>query len=222
MKNKNEKSIKCSKCGTEFQGNFCPECGEQAENDKSAKKSKVKKGCLIVFIVPIALFTLLLLIGLALPDTPQTEPVDNSTISNSIASTTDSINTNPTEPLTEDVTEPSKELSESNTNTTVTDNISSKTDSNNTTTKKAQQNTSTTTTKKNVQNNTTTTTKKNTQNNVGSGTYVLNTNTKKIHKQTCSQVKRIDSLNKDVVTLTKSELQNYLNNGYTYCGHCFK
>lgn len=238
MKNQKEKSIKCSKCGTEFQGSFCHECGTPAEKDKSSKKAKVKKGCLITFLIPFALFALLIIIGIFLPDAPKTEPVNNSTASAESVSTNDSMTANPTETSTEDVTEPSQELSESNSNSDESNNTTDNTntvikDSSTTTTKKNTQNTTTTTkkntqnstpttTKKSTQNNTTTTTKNNAQNNVGSGTYVLNTNTKKIHKQTCSQVKKIDSSNKSVVNLTQSGLQGYLNNGYTYCGHCFK
>lgn len=49
-------------------------------------------------------------------------------------------------------------------------------------------------------------------------TYILNTNSKKIHHVGCSAANRISSSNKK--TTTKS-LSSLLNEGYTKCGLCF-
>ena len=51
-------------------------------------------------------------------------------------------------------------------------------------------------------------------------TYVINTNSKKIHKSTCSYVNSMNDKNKLVVALTDSEHSDYLNNGYTACSRC--
>ena len=83
-----------------------------------------------------------------------------------------------------------------------------------TTTKKQE-----TTTKK-VETTTKKTTTTTTINNgaVISSQYILNTNSKKIHVPSCSAVKRMNEENKKAAT--SSELNGYLNNGYTYCGIC--
>lgn len=47
--------------------------------------------------------------------------------------------------------------------------------------------------------------------------YVLNTSSKKIHKPTCNDVKKIKPENYSTTT----DLSAYLENGYTYCGHCW-
>ena len=47
--------------------------------------------------------------------------------------------------------------------------------------------------------------------------YVLNTNTKKFHKPSCRDVKRMSEKNKQVVTSTRS---NIISQGYSPCGHC--
>ncbi len=49
-------------------------------------------------------------------------------------------------------------------------------------------------------------------------TYILNTSTKKIHYQTCSQVGRISASNKATSTKSIEELRG---EGYTTCGICF-
>ena len=51
-------------------------------------------------------------------------------------------------------------------------------------------------------------------------TYVINKSSKKIHLQSCSFADRIKEDNKNVLQLTKEELQEYLQNGYTKCSTC--
>lgn len=51
-------------------------------------------------------------------------------------------------------------------------------------------------------------------------TYVINKNSKKIHTKDCSFVDRMKEENKQTVQLTKDELNNYLNDGYTTCSSC--
>ncbi len=48
-------------------------------------------------------------------------------------------------------------------------------------------------------------------------TYVLNTNTGKFHRPSCSDVKKIKSYNRRDFTGTRSEV---INMGYSPCGHC--
>lgn len=50
--------------------------------------------------------------------------------------------------------------------------------------------------------------------------YVINVNSSKIHYSTCTFVKRMKEENKEEIQLTKDELNNYLNNGYTFCSTC--
>lgn len=47
--------------------------------------------------------------------------------------------------------------------------------------------------------------------------YVLNISSKKIHKPTCGDVKKIKPENYSTTT----DLETYLAQGYTYCGHCW-
>lgn len=56
----------------------------------------------------------------------------------------------------------------------------------------------------------------------GKTTYILNTSSKKIHLPSCSFVDRTKDENKKTVQLTAEELQEYLNNGYTFCKTCGK
>ncbi len=51
-------------------------------------------------------------------------------------------------------------------------------------------------------------------------TYVINKDSKKIHKEDCSFAKRMNDENKFVVNLTHEELKEYLENGYTECSSC--
>lgn len=51
-------------------------------------------------------------------------------------------------------------------------------------------------------------------------TYVINKNSKKIHTEDCSFVDRMKEENKQVVQLTKEELNKYIDNGYTTCSSC--
>ncbi|MBR2953588.1 MAG: hypothetical protein IKC45_04295 [Clostridia bacterium] len=50
--------------------------------------------------------------------------------------------------------------------------------------------------------------------------YVINTNSNKIHYSSCSFVARMKEENKKEIELSKDELNNYLNNGYTFCRTC--
>lgn len=47
--------------------------------------------------------------------------------------------------------------------------------------------------------------------------YVLNTSSKKIHKPTCNDVKKIKPENYSTTT----DIDSYLSQGYTKCGHCW-
>ncbi len=51
-------------------------------------------------------------------------------------------------------------------------------------------------------------------------TYVINTNSNKIHLSDCSFADRIKDENKKTVQLSKEELTDYLNNGYSLCKTC--
>ena len=51
-------------------------------------------------------------------------------------------------------------------------------------------------------------------------TYVININSKKIHYAQCSFVNRMKEENKQTIKLSKNELKNYLENGYTFCSTC--
>lgn len=68
---------KCSKCGTEFEENFCPNCGTPADSglakvalgnranifSKHKSITEKKKGCLIAVIAVVALFILMVIVG---------------------------------------------------------------------------------------------------------------------------------------------------------------
>ncbi len=56
--------------------------------------------------------------------------------------------------------------------------------------------------------------------NSGKITYVINKNSKKMHYKNCSFVDRMKEENKTVVQLSKQELSNYLNSGYSFCSSC--
>lgn len=51
-------------------------------------------------------------------------------------------------------------------------------------------------------------------------TYVINKNSKKIHREDCSFANRISEENKQIVQLSNDELNEYKNNGYTLCSSC--
>ncbi|MBR5202272.1 MAG: hypothetical protein IKW45_03320 [Clostridia bacterium] len=59
-----------------------------------------------------------------------------------------------------------------------------------------------------------------TDNNVTRKTYVLNTNSKKIHLPDCSFVPRTKEENKKIVELSNEELNQYKNDGYAICKTC--
>ncbi len=50
--------------------------------------------------------------------------------------------------------------------------------------------------------------------------YVINTNTKKIHRPSCSVLANTKEENKKSVTLTDEELKEYLNGSYEFCKKC--
>lgn len=56
--------------------------------------------------------------------------------------------------------------------------------------------------------------------NATKATYVINKNSKKIHKSNCTFVSRMKDENKLTVKLTKEELNQYIKNGYTMCSTC--
>ena len=50
--------------------------------------------------------------------------------------------------------------------------------------------------------------------------YVININSNKIHYSSCTFVGRMKEENKKEIQLSKNELNDYLNNGYTLCSTC--
>lgn len=50
--------------------------------------------------------------------------------------------------------------------------------------------------------------------------YVINTNSKKIHRPSCSVLTNTNESNKKYVTLTDEELNDYLNGSYEFCKKC--
>ena len=48
--------------------------------------------------------------------------------------------------------------------------------------------------------------------------FVFSKNSKKLHSRTCPYVNQIKEENKR--TITSNQLQEYLDNGYTFCSHC--
>ena len=55
---------------------------------------------------------------------------------------------------------------------------------------------------------------------VNSSQFILNTSSKKVHKPTCSSATSMSEKNKKSIEGT--ELQQYLDQGYEYCGSCFE
>ena len=51
-------------------------------------------------------------------------------------------------------------------------------------------------------------------------TYIINVTSKKMHAPDCSSAKKIKDDNKEIIKLTNSELNDYLENGYTLCKAC--
>lgn len=96
----------------------------------------------------------------------------------------------------------------------ITDNSSTTEKSNESTTKRSETTTKENTTKSD------TTQQSNKDNKSDKTTYVLNISSKKIHLPDCSFVDRTKEENKKTVELTEKELQEYLNNGYTFCKTC--
>ena len=50
--------------------------------------------------------------------------------------------------------------------------------------------------------------------------FVINISSKKIHYADCSFVSRMNEDNRQSIQLTKDELNDYINNGYTLCSSC--
>lgn len=88
------------------------------------------------------------------------------------------------------------------------------------TTTKRQTNSNTSNASKNETTTKKETTTKSSENNAKSKTYVINTNSKKIHYADCTFAERTKEENKKTVKLTDDELKSYLNNGYTFCKTC--
>lgn len=96
----------------------------------------------------------------------------------------------------------------------VTDNSSTTEKSNESTTKKSETTIKENTTKSD------TTQPSNKDDKSDKTTYVLNISSKKIHLPDCSFVNRTKEENKKTVELTDQELQQYLDDGYTFCKTC--
>lgn len=54
--------MKCTKCGAEFEGKFCPECGTQVEQSPDGKKKK-KGGCLKFGLIAVGIVVVIGIIG---------------------------------------------------------------------------------------------------------------------------------------------------------------
>ncbi len=96
----------------------------------------------------------------------------------------------------------------------ITDNSSTTEKSNESTTKRSETTTKENTTKSDN------TQQSNKDNKSDKTTYVLNISSKKIHLPDCSFVDRTKEENKKTVELTDQELQQYLDDGYTFCKTC--
>ncbi len=57
-------------------------------------------------------------------------------------------------------------------------------------------------------------------NNSSKSSFVININSNKIHYADCSFVNRMKEENRKYIQLSNSELNQYLNNGYTLCSAC--
>lgn len=84
--------MKCQKCGTEYESNFCPNCGSSnyTSNEPSQfiysptpeKPKKKRGGCLITILkVVVIIFALLIVIGIVFPDDEEVESTDVSVTS---------------------------------------------------------------------------------------------------------------------------------------------
>lgn len=74
--------MKCTKCGNEYEGKFCPECGAPAEAKETAysapvAKSKKKGGCLKIIVIGLFVLLGLMVIGIAFGDSSDTSASGN-------------------------------------------------------------------------------------------------------------------------------------------------
>ena len=91
--------MKCKKCGKEFEGKFCPNCGTPADSDdvkqvqnepsssKSQKKPKKKKGC---WIAGIIILIILIIIIIATQSCNSSQPTTTTSSGSSNTSETES------------------------------------------------------------------------------------------------------------------------------------
>lgn len=83
--------MKCTKCGKEYDGKFCPECGTPAESkgptyNTPAPAPKKKNGCLKVVVLVLLVILGLIIIGIAFGDSSD-EPASKAN-SNIVSSST--------------------------------------------------------------------------------------------------------------------------------------
>lgn len=92
--------MKCQKCGKEFEGKFCPECGEPSaqtvsqqetakalgETTQKPKKKKMGKGCLIAVCVVLALAIIGAIAGGGATETPSSASEPDSTVQSTVVS----------------------------------------------------------------------------------------------------------------------------------------
>lgn len=92
--------MKCQKCGKEFEGKFCPECGEPSaqtvsqqetakalgETTQKPKKKKMGKGCLIAVCVVLALAIIGAIAGGGSTETPSSASEPDSTVQSTVVS----------------------------------------------------------------------------------------------------------------------------------------
>lgn len=83
--------MKCTNCGNEFEGKFCPECGASATatakptaSNPPAAAPKKKSGCLKIVLIVLLIFVVLAVIGSVFGE-PSASPSASTTDSKSIA-----------------------------------------------------------------------------------------------------------------------------------------
>lgn len=77
--------MKCTKCGNEYDGKFCPECGTPAEPKETscstpapAPAPKKKGGCLKIFVIALLLILALLVFSIAMGGSSDSPANDSS------------------------------------------------------------------------------------------------------------------------------------------------